>query len=525
MNFLNKNHTPMAFTLSGYSPCTKLTKISRSYTNKKVLSFIMIVFTLLSINGQTEVEKVNTTISKNDIESQIHFLASDELRGRETGSPEIDIAAAYLANTLHGYNVKPAGENNSFYQYVQLEKISAAKNLSIQLNDFNSKKLLPLQAVNIDLKGSAIYLNYGFEDDYKDKDVKGKLVIVKAGTAEKNDIRTAFGNARRKRKLAKEHGALGLIELSNANDDVWSNISHYFSGEKLRLANSNKEQSIHLWLQDTDGSIEKKLVSDKSFEGSITISGIDIKPIISRNIVGMLEGSDPNLKDEFIIYSAHYDHVGIGKPNAENDSIYNGARDNAVGTVTVLSAAENIAKYPTKRSALFILFTGEEKGLLGSEWYVEHPVIPLDKMVYCFNSDNGGYNDITKATIIGLNRTTVGKHIVNAAAQFGLTAIDDPAPEQGLFDRSDNVHFAKKGIPAPTFSLGFTSFDAEINKYYHQVTDNPDTLDYDYLVKFFKSYVLSCRLIANDPETPFWTEGDKYFEDGKKLYKRVAIKH
>ena len=489
---------------------------------KKFLTYISIFSALLVANAQTEVEKVNSTVSKNDIESQIYFLASDELRGRETGSPEIDIAAAYIANTLHRYKVKPIGENNSFYQYVQLEKVSPAKNLSIQLNNFNSEKFLPLQAANIDFNGNAVFLNYGLEGDYKDKDVKGKLIIAKAGTSNNNNPRSAFRSARIKRKLAKEHGAVGLVELSNANEILWNQISHYFNDEKLQLANSDNVQSIHLWLQDTDGAIEKQLVSAKSITGSFTISGIVKKPIVSRNVVGMLEGSDPKLKDEFIIYSAHYDHNGVGKPNAENDSIYNGARDNAVGTVTVLSAAENIAKYPTKRSALFILFTGEEKGLLGSKWYTEHPIIPLKKMVYCFNSDNGGYNDTTKATIVGLNRTTAGKHIINAALQYGLTAINDPSPEQGLFDRSDNVHFAKKGIPAPTYSLGFTAFDAEINKYYHQVTDNPDTLDYDYLLKFFKSYVLACRLIANDLETPFWTEGDKYYENGKKLYNKMA---
>jgi Zn-dependent M28 family amino/carboxypeptidase len=146
--------------------------------------------------------------------------------------------------------------------------------------------------------------------------------------------------------------------------------------------------------------------------------------------------------------------------------------------------------------------------------------MPLDKMVYCFNSDGAGYNDTTKITIFGLHRTTVGQHLIDAGKEFGLEVIDDPAPEQNLFDRSDNVNFAKKGIPSPTLSLGFTAFDEEINKYYHQVTDNPDNLDYDYLVKFFKSYVLSSRLIANDPVTPFWTEGDKYYEAGMELYKK-----
>ena len=485
---------------------------------RKILSILAIILVLISAKAQTEVDKVKSTVSKNDIEGHIYFLASDELRGRETGTPEIDIAASYLANTLRRYNVKPLGKNDSFYQNVLLEKVSPPTQLIIKLNDLTSDNLLQLQADNFEFEGDAVYLNYGLEEDFKGKDVKGKLVIVKAGTADEKGPRYAYGMGVKKRKMANEQGAVGLVELSMADDRTWKQFSHYFNGEKMRPAEDAKESFTHLWLLDQDGSIENKLSSVKKIKGKISISGMEVKSFSSRNVVGMVEGTDSKLKEEYIIYSAHYDHNGVGKPNAQMDSIYNGARDNAVGTVTVLSTAENIAKYPTKRSALFILFTGEEKGLLGSKWYVDHPVVPLDKVVYCFNSDNAGYNDTSKVTILGLNRTTANKHIVNAVSQFGLTAIDDPAPEQGLFDRSDNVQFAAKGVPAPTFSLGFTSFDGDVTKYYHQVTDNPDTLDFDYLLKFFQAYVLACRLIANDTETPFWTEGDKYFEAGKKLY-------
>lgn len=491
---------------------------------KKITLFVFIILASLSINAQTDVEKTSSTVSKNNIEGHIYFLASDELKGRETGSPEIDIAASYLANTFRRYGVKPANKS-SYYQDVNLEKVTAPKKMSVQLNNTSSDKLMSLKGHNVDYNGDAVYLNYGLVKDYKKQDVKGKLVIVKAGSEGKTDAMSSFGLRNEKRKLAKEHGAIGLIELTNADDQIWERFSHFFNSDKLGVASSTEEKELHLWVQDTDGSITKALESAKKINSNLIIEGISKVPVKAKNVVGMVEGTDPKLKEEYVIYSAHYDHVGIGKPNAENDSIYNGARDNAVGTVTVLSAAENIAKYPTKRSALFILFTGEEKGLLGSKWYTENPVIPLEKMVYCFNSDNGGYNDTSKATIIGLNRTTVSKHIINAAAEFGLTAIDDPAPEQGLFDRSDNVHFAAKGIPAPTYSMGFTAFDAEINKYYHQTADNPETLDYDYLYKFFQSYVLACRLIANDAETPFWTKGDKYYTAGEKLYNRKPIKN
>lgn len=487
---------------------------------KNTFTLVFLFSLIFTINAQTDIEKVMATVFKNDIQGHIYFLASDELRGRMTGTPEIDIAAAYLANNLRRFGVQYAGENTSFYQTVLLEKKTSAKHINIELNKFTTKNLIQLKAVNTNFEGEIIYLSHGLENDYKNKDVKGKLILVKAGNLEKNDTRTSYGLGKKKRELAMQHGASGLIELSKADENSWKNLTRYFNGDKTGLVDQKNDDLLHLWLQDSDGAIENEFSSAKKIDGKLTISGIEKKLFSSKNVVGMLEGTDPKLKDEFVIYSAHYDHMGVGKPNAENDSIFNGARDNAVGMVTVLSAAENIAKYPTKRSSLFILFTGEEMGLLGSSWYVENPLIPLEKMVYCFNSDNAGYNDTSKATIIGLNRTTESNNIINAAKAFGLTAVDDPAPEQGLFDRSDNVNFAAKGIPAPCYSMGLTAFNEDINKYYHQVTDNPDTLDYDYLVKFFRSYVLACRLISNKEETPYWTEGDKYYEAGEKLYNR-----
>lgn len=482
-----------------------------------------LLFTGISVMAQSEAEKAASTISKSDIEGHIYFLASDELKGRETGSHELNIAAAYLANNLRKSNVIPAGDQGTYYQDVPMEKIGAPKNISLNINDMEGTKFLGMSLKNMTFKGEAVYLNYGSKADFDGKEVEGKLVIVKAGTPESKDLRARFMAGREKRELAMNAGASALIELVEIEDKIYNSYAHYFNEPRTQLKKSEEpEKFVHLWMIDKELTMAGKLAVTKSLKADLSIEGIEKEKVSTKNVVGYLEGTDPDLKDEFIIYSAHYDHVGVGKPNAENDSIYNGARDNAVGTTTVLSVAENFNKYPTKRSALFIFFTGEEKGLLGSSYYVENPVLPLEQMVYCFNSDNGGYNDVSKTTIFGLHRTTVGHHIEAAAKAFELTAIDDPAPEQNLFDRSDNVNFAAKGIPSPTYSLGFTAFDAEINKYYHQVTDNPDNLDYDYLVKFFKSYVLSSRLIANDPKTPFWTEGDKYYEAGVKLYETKA---
>ncbi|ULQ56709.1 M28 family peptidase [Flavihumibacter rivuli] len=488
---------------------------------KRIILVAVAAATCLVSQAQTETEKVRSTVSKANIEGHVYFLASDELRGRETGKPEIDIAAAYLANTLRRYSVKPVpGLGGGYYQEVPFVKTSAATRRSFSLEQFSTDKIVTVEAANINYDGPVVFLNYGTEADFKAADVKGKLVLTKAGMEGKTDPNAAIMAGVEKRKLASQYGAVGLVEWYTASENLWSQLAHYFNEDKLALKNESQQSSLfpHCWVLDADGNQAKASEGQKALKGSMQVEGVNVSTLYSRNVIGMVEGTDPVLKNEFVIYSAHYDHVGVGKPNADGDSIYNGARDNAIGSVTVLSAAENIARYPTKRSALFIFFTAEEKGLLGSKWYVEHPVLPLKQMVYCFNSDNASYNDTTKISVVGLGRTTAKDHIHSAAKEFGLQAIDDPAPEQGLFDRSDNVHFARKGVPAPTFSLGFTSFNEEVLKYYHQVTDNPDNLNYDYLTKFFRAYVLACRKIANDPKTPVWIKGDKYEPAAQKLY-------
>ncbi len=485
---------------------------------KKSLLISFLIAVSLSTFAQSDAELVKATISQNTIKGHIYFLASDELKGRQTGSPEIDIAAKYLATTLQRYGVQPVlGAVDGYFQPVMLEAITPATTKKINIGDNSFEEIVAISNINFSQSLETVFVEYGTENDYKKKDVKGKLVIVQAGTKEATDLNAAFSATEEKVRLAKEKGAVGIIQLASFNDDEWTRINRYYGRSSTKIKSKAEDTFVHLMLKNSDNAALTAFKSNKL--ASIQIEGSNKTDIAAKNVVGMVEGTDPKLKNEYVIYSAHYDHIGIGKPNAQGDSIYNGARDNAVGVVTVLSAAESIAKNPTKRSALFILFTAEEKGLLGSKYYTENPLIPMNQMVYCFNSDNGGYNDTSIATIVGLERTTAADHIKQACEAFGIKAIDDPAGEQGLFDRSDNVNFAAKGVPAPTFSLGFTAFDAEIGKYYHQTADNPETIDYDYMYKFFGAYVLACRLIANDPKTPFWTNGDKYFKIGESLYK------
>lgn len=466
------------------------------------------------------------TVDVNTIKGHIYFLASDEMSGRDTPSNELNIAARYLATTLERYGVKKVPGADSYLQQVPMKKISPATAGTIKVENTTfelAKDFLLLSGENIDLEGEIVFLNHGTEEAFKNGNAKDKIVVTLAGYKGQTSPQEWFYAGREKQKRGDDFGAKAVVEIYSNAQLPWSFLLQFLNQPRTIVDDENpedeKNKTPYLWVNAADPAAIAVLKKGQGSRGTIQVSGLTEEKVRTYNVVGMVEGTDPAVKDEYVIYSAHYDHVGIGAADAKGDTIYNGARDNAVGSVTVLSAAENIAKYPTRRSAQFIFFTGEEKGLLGSDYYANNPMMPLDKAIYCFNSDNAGYNDTSRVTIIGLTRTLAQPLIEKACSSFGLDAKEDAVPEQGLFDRSDNVNFAAKGVPAPTFSMGITAFDEVINRYYHQAADGPETLDYDYLEKFFKSYVYACRLIGNTDQSVFWVPGDKYFEAGQKLYK------
>ncbi len=490
---------------------------------KSIVLFALFFISYSFVSAQSDREMIEETLSENDLRAHIGFLASDALKGRDVRSDGLAAAAAYLSSNFQMYGVKKMPGMDSYYQQVGLKSVTPPSAGFIKVKDVSLKHgedFIQLDGNNGSILAKKfLFVNHGMEADINPKKAKGKILVALCGDGEEENPQAWFGMAASKRKRAKEAGALGLIEIYQNAQLPWKFLTSFAMRTSMVLDEGEEDVADfqHLWMSTTD---EKALEVIKKGKGKIDISvkGSEIDRFKSPNVVGWIEGTDPELKDEFVIYSAHYDHIGIGRADEEGDSIYNGTRDNAIGVSGVLAAVKNLSKYPTKRSALFILFTAEEKGLLGSKWFVEHPPVDLDKVAYCFNIDNAGYNNTELVTVFGLGRTTVGKHMINACKEFGLRAIDDPAPEQNLFDRSDNVNFAKKGIPAPTFSMGFDAFDDRIFKYYHQANDNPDSVDYEYILKYVQSFLLSGRLIANDPAKPFWTEGDKYYDAGKALY-------
>jgi len=469
-------------------------------------------------------------ISRAEVESHTRFLASDELQGRRTGEPGNQVAARYIAEQFRMLGLKPAASAEgkaTYFQSIGFERVKAAGSAVMIVGKDTlhlGNELAVMTGGPADVSGELVYAGYGLtdaDDGYKGRDVKGRIVVVQGGSPEAKGPGEIFRASNRKRQLATEKGAAALIELYSESIP-WGFVNQYFSREQISLpaTTTGGAPVTHLWINNANN--QYKRLKETGITASLRTSGRPRTPAPSANVAGIIEGTDPKLKDEYVILSAHFDHIGVGKqggsPYQPTDSIFNGARDNAFGTVSILTAAKALMQQRPKRSVLVLALTGEEVGLLGSSYYADHPLVPLKQTIFNLNTDGAGYNDTTIISVIGLERTGARAEIEAAAKAAGLGVFAEPAPEQGLFDRSDNVSFAAKGIPAPTFSPGFKAFDEAIGTYYHQAIDNPESLNFNYVHRFCQAYAHAARLIANRPTRPQWSVGDKYETAGKTLY-------
>ncbi|MCH6200483.1 M28 family peptidase [Aquiflexum sp. LQ15W] len=483
---------------------------------------LLLAFSILTFQVHAQKSSIEKDFNEKEAISHFRYLASDELMGRDPIRPEIDAAARYISEQFWKYGAQQINGANGYYQNIPFRLSSPPSKGKVSLGNSSFEQgdgLLVLDGPSLSGKFEMVVVGYGQESDYNGLEVEGKIVVTNVGAPNRLSPADLFSAGRAKITLAKSKGAIALIEMYNVPSVPWNLVTNFLNRPQLTVDNSKGEETIpYIWLKDLNNEIINAIGKGEFSTTEIQIQGKINRKITGKNVVAIIEGTDPKLKDEYIMLSAHYDHVGVGRPNAEGDSIYNGARDNAVGTVAVINAAKYFAKNPPKRSVLLCAWTAEEKGLLGSAYFSENPLIPLNQIIFNLNIDNGGYNDTSIITVIGLGRTTADPLIEAAASDFGLKATSDPSPEQGLYDRSDNVNFARKGIPAPTFSLGFTAFDDEINKYYHQPSDHVDNFDLDYALLYWKSYILAAQNIANWSKKPTWIPGDKYEAISKELY-------
>lgn len=498
---------------------------------------VVVIFLIYSLFGvfpavaQFDQALPEAVIESAELERDLRFLASDELRGRAIGSQEIDIAARYLAERFRALDLDEPPGAPGYYQPVPLVRTSPpASGLLVIGGDTlrNESEFVALSDLPVDLAGDAVFAGFGIVDDeqqmddYDGLDVEDKIVIAAFGAPDSYSGPYAGFMPRirtEKAKLAAERGARAFVEVMRPDANPgWQRYSAFLSRSSVQLALDGSPIPIFVAV-DNDGRYTGH-PAGRSLKLSVNSPGMTVERIHGRNVAAVIPGTDPELKNEYVILVAHYDHVGVGRP-VNADSIYNGARDNGMGTVALLAAGESLGETPARRSVLLLAVTAEEVGLLGSRYYADRPLVPPEKTIFVLNMDGAGYTDTSIVTVIGLERTGAEAHIRSAASAFDLEVLSDPVPEQNLFNRSDNVPFARLGIPAPTVSPGFHAFDAALMKYYHRPADEINaTFDFSYLYRYSATVARAARLIANDPRAPAWAEGDPYESAAKKLYGR-----
>lgn len=529
-------------------------------------SFLILPLILLFVACNQMSNK--TQVSADDIKNYLSVIASDSLQGRKPFTVGEARTISYLSNEFKKIGLEP-GNNGSYFQDVPMVEITSNVIGGIQISGKANFTLQPntdfvagtrQEVDSVELKNSPlVFAGYGIVapeynwNDYKDLNVKGKTVIVlvndpgfKSGDATlfHGDTMTYYGRWTYKYEEAARQGAAGILIVHQTEPASypWQVVSNSFTGAKLYLQQSDKHMSrckVEGWI--TEDAAKKLLSSagingdmrtvarDKNFKAiplnmnvSLTLHN-NLKSSVSHNVVALLKGT--KRPGEVVIYTAHWDHFGIGKPDSTGDSIYNGAVDNGSGTAALLSVAKAFVQSNNKpqRSILFLAVTGEEQGLLGSEYYATHPLFPLNKTVADLNMDAlHDYGETKDLSITGKGQNDLDDYVEAVAKQMGKHTVGDPRPGAGSYYRSDHFNFAKVGVPALDLNIGTesTTHDAAWGKQqqdnynanrYHRPADNLSAIaSYDGMAEVANvMYTIGWKL-ANETTFPGWKNGSEF---------------
>lgn len=523
------------------------------------------------VAGSPPLLKTEKTAAAARLRADIAWLADDAREGREAGTAAYNKAADYVAARMEELGLKP-GAKGRWRQDVPLVSgtpVLDAASFSITLPSGERRILESLKDVvvypsvgfeKISIENApAVFIGYGVHapafdhDDYEGVDVNGKVVVYFSGAPDifDNESRAHFSANRLKAKEASARGAVGAVILPTAASQQrtpwrrlianpeytvmtwrWPNGRPETSGPNIRATASVHPAQAALLFEGAPISYEaaRAAADGKSdpaggFGLAVSVSmtaAIAHENLTSPNVVGLISGSDPELRNEYVILTAHLDHIGVNKKLIEQgkDGINNGAMDNAAGVATMLEAARRfMTDGPPKRSILIVAMTAEEKGLLGSEYFVHFPPVGRGEMVANVNLDMPVMlHEFTDVIVFGAGRSSIGAIMMPALDAVGVELAPDPIPQLGVFTRSDHYPFVKQGVPSIFLWTGFSNggeekFWAFYKNHYHKPSDDfLQPILYDELARFAEANYLIARALADAPERPEWKEGD-FFGD------------
>lgn len=518
-----------------------------------------------------------SSISEDALRAHVKFLSDDRLEGRGTGAKGGETAALYIAEQFEALGLKGPGAKGSFWQPVSLVGVKADPKTELRINGRERAEAYKFgddfvaftgaQTEKVTVNADLVFVGYGIDapeqrwNDYKGpaEDYRGKILVMMVNdppaTAAEPDLfgakrLTYYGRWTYKFEEAARRGAAGVILLHTTESAGYGwNVVRTSNGSwRFDIARTDSDKTPFLkfrsWItneaaqrmfamagQNLDEL--RKAAASRDFAPvklNLTASldlNSEVKRVEAPNVVAVLPGRDPKLRDEYVVLTGHWDHLGIGAPNKNGDTIYNGALDNATGLASLIEIARVLSTLPAaerpKRSILFLIPTAEEQGLIGAEWYTRHPLVPINKTAANINLDSMNILGPTHDFVpLGAERSSL-KAVVDAIArERGVRISPDPRPEQGSFYRSDHFPFAKAGVPSISLKegsdyvgrpkdWGAKKFKEYNDAHYHQPSDEyRDDWNFKGMIQEADFAMAIARRVADLPTMPRFNPDDEF---------------
>lgn len=537
----------------------------------KIIPVIFLLATIVACQQQSPLEEAAKSITAEKLMQPIEVLSSDDFRGRSTGTVGEEKTVNYLTEKFREMGLEGGMPDGSYTQDVPLIGQSTDQDATVRItrngntvhsfnyyDDFMAWPANLDEEVRID-EAELVYVGYGIQapeenwDDFKEADVKGKILVVKNNDPNqdpelfKGETRLYYGRYDYKYEKAREMGALGvlIIHTTPSAGYGWNVVANSWSRERFYLRGDGSMQDspteFNGWLTEESSTelfksagldLEEQLsaAENRDFE-PVNLEGLRLsldlnasyRNLDAKNVLATIEGADEELKDQYMVFTAHHDHLGVTQP-VEGDSINNGALDNAAGVSALLSMADAYKEIEgeLKRSVLFLVVGAEEVGLLGSSYWAANPTVHPGKVTANINLDGMNVYGKTKdIVLVGYDRNSVSEVIENLAEEEGRIVKPDPHPDRGYFYRSDHFPLAKRGIPAifPNPGTEFidkpegykATVDSLSNANYHSVNDEINEYwDLSGMVQNVRLYFKAGYKIINESEMQTWQEGDEF---------------